>query len=87
MHDPGKGLSVYQNFSPMERCISGAKAASDWELSLEQWGSDEHRALTQQDVLQQVQEEVMLALGWSNCTVSVLSLTDEHQQHAELKAG
>lgn len=75
-----------EKHSLMEGCVSGSNAASDWELFLEQCDSEQHHALTQQDVLNRVQEEIEVALGWSNCTVSVLSLTDEHQQHAVLKA-
>ena len=75
-----------EKLSLMEGCISGSDAASDWEFLLDQCDSDQHHALTQQDVLNQVQEEIEVALDWSHCTVSVLSLTDEHQHHAVLKA-
>ncbi len=52
-----------------------------------QCDNNDHQGMTQQAMLNQVQEEIELLLGWSNCAISVLSLTDEDQKDAVLKTG
>lgn len=49
--------------SHLLRCIVGANTKSDWKLSLEQWDNDEIRLLSQQDLLDKLQEEIELVLG------------------------
>ena len=72
----------------MLTCVVGANTEPNWELSLEQCDNDEVRPLNQQDLLDKLQEEIELVLGWSNCAISVLTFTDDtHQQQAQLKEG
>ena len=72
----------------LDKCswvFSGSTA--DWDLSLEQCDIAGPPELSQQDLLNKVQKEIELVLGWSNCAISALYLTDERGQHAGLAAG
>ncbi|KAL3160200.1 hypothetical protein ABBQ32_010961 [Trebouxia sp. C0010 RCD-2024] len=52
-----------QLYAYASRQMQGANTKSDWKLSLEQWDNDEIRLLSQQDLLDKLQEEIELVLG------------------------